>query len=114
MIGFVIWCIAPLFFWILGAVTYKKTDAPAAFWANISQFPVKDVRAYNRAVAKLWYVFGTVLFLLGLPLLPGQNAGFIVITILGTMFLAIGTMVFYILVIDQKYRKDGTDRESGL
>lgn len=105
MIGFIIWCMLSLFFFVMGVVTYIKKDAPAGFWANITQFPVKDICAYNRAVGKLWFVFGTVLLLLGLPLLAGENSGLIVITILGTMFLAIGTMVFYLLVIDKKYRK---------
>lgn len=105
MIGFIIWCMLSLFFFVMGVVTYIKKDAPAGFWVNITQFPVKDICAYNRAVGKLWFVFGTVLLLLGLPLLAGENSGLIVITILGTMFLAIGTMVFYLLVIDKKYRK---------
>ena len=104
MMGFVIWCACAVFFAVLGAVTYRKKDQPAKFWANMRSAPVKNVRAYNRAVGKLWIAFAAVLFLLGLPLLQGQNSGGIVITILGTLFLAIGLMVFYILVIDRKYR----------
>lgn len=43
--------------------------------------------------------------LLGLPLLPGQNTGYIIISILGCMAEAIAAMVIYVAVIEKKYRK---------
>ena len=43
--------------------------------------------------------------LLGIPFLGGQNSGGMIFTILGTMFLAIFTMVIYVTQIERKFRK---------
>lgn len=67
---------------------------------------MKDVKAYNKALGKLWIVFGMIFALLGMPFLAGQNSGYVVATILGTMVLAIFTMVVYVTKIESKYRKD--------
>lgn len=105
MIGFVVWSVCAAVFLTMGVYIYRKKKKPSGFWANITTGPVTDVAAYNRAVGKLWMVFAAVLFLLGTPLLWGENSGYVVITIIGTMFAVIGIMAFYILVIDRKYRQ---------
>lgn len=84
---------------------FSKKKAPFGFWANAKVFSVTDVKAYNRALGKLWCVFGVVFALLGLPLLGGQNSPYILLSILGAMVEAIGAMVVYVTVIEKKYRK---------
>ena len=59
---------------------------------------------YNRAVGRLWCVFGVVLALLGIPLLQGQNTPGVIVSVLGTMIAAIAAMAVYVLVIERKYR----------
>ena len=82
----------------------SKRAVPFGFWANAEMFQVNDVRAYNRAVGKLWCVFGTVFILLGTPFLTGQNSPYVIFSILGCMVEAIAAMVVYVTVIEKKYR----------
>lgn len=95
-----------LFFVVWGVATYfAKSAKPFGFWANAAVAEMKDVRGYNRALGKLWCVYGIVLALLGIPLLGGQNSAGVIFSILGTMVASIGAMVVYVVVIEPKYRK---------
>lgn len=67
--------------------------------------PMRDVKAYNRAVGKLFIGYGIVFAVLGLPMLAGQNSGLIVISVLGVVAESIGAMAVYILAIQKKYEK---------
>lgn len=110
MVAFFIWAIVGIAFIALGIFDCTaKTAVPAGFWANAETIPVEeeDVPAYNRAVGKLWIVYGLVFLLFGLPLLAGQDSLLIVITIIGTMVESIITMAVYTVVIENKYRKRG-------
>ena len=51
-------------------------------------------------MVRVWSLF----ILIGLPLLNGQNSGFMIITMLGTMIISIGAMVVYVVGIEGKYR----------
>ena len=84
---------------------FSKSAKPFGFWANAEVAEIKDVKGYNRALGKLWCVFGVLLILIGIPILLGENSAGVIITILGTMFLSIGAMVVYTVVIESKYRK---------
>lgn len=110
IIGFFLWSIVGIAFLALGIFDcVAKTEVPAGFWANAKTIPVEeeDVPAYNRAVGKLWIVYGLLFLLFGLPLLAGQNSPLIFITVIGTMVETIITMVVYTVVIENKYRKRG-------
>lgn len=109
--AFFIWTVIGASFIVLGIYDFfSKKQIPFGFWANAEVFPVKDIRGYNRAVGKLFIVFGALFVLLGLPVLAGQNSPWIVISILGTLAEAIGAMVVYVTVIEKKYRKKGRDK----
>lgn len=106
VLAFSIWCILSGAFVVLGIYSFlSKKEVAFGFWANAETFPVNDVKAYNRAMGKLWCVFGVVLAVLGLPLLKGQNTAFILLSVLGVMAEAIITMGVYTTVIEKKYRK---------
>lgn len=106
MTAFLIWLIFSALFIVYGIHAFRsKKNVPFGFWANAEVFAVKDVRAYNRAVGKLWCVFGIVLAFLGIPLLAGQNSPYAIISILGIMAEAIAAMVVYVVVIEKKYRE---------
>lgn len=49
-------------------------------------------------------IFSGIFILLGLPLLAGQNAAIIIVSVLGIVFEMIGTMIVYTR-IEEKYRK---------
>lgn len=107
MTAFICWLAVSAAFIVLGIYAFfSKKAAAFGFWANAEVFAVEDVRGYNRAVGRLWCGFGIAFALLGIPLLPGQNAGYITITILGSLIEAIAVMVIYVTVIEKKYRKD--------
>ena len=103
MLAFIIWTLIGLVFIGLGILAIKKEEA-VGFWANIQKADIENPKAYNRAVGKLWSVFGVVFILLGLPLLTGQNSPWIVITGLGVFAEVICLMIIY-TKIEGKYRK---------
>jgi uncharacterized integral membrane protein len=104
--AFMIWVIVGIAFIILGLYArHSKKEVAFSFWANAKTFPVDDVRAYNKAVGKLWCIFGAAFAVTGVPLLGGQNSPLILFSILGAMFEVIATMVVYVTVIEKKYRK---------
>lgn len=106
MVAFIIWILVAIAFIGMGiyCIVSKKEKA-FGFWANAEQFPVTDVRAYNHALGKLWCAFGVIWGVLGIPLLGGQNSPAVLLSVVGTMFLVIGTMAVYVLVIERKYRE---------
>ena len=63
------------------------------------------MKGYNRAVGKLFIVYGLVAMVLGLPILFGQNSGGAVISILGIMLETIVAMAVYTISIQNKYEK---------
>lgn len=106
LIAFVIWSILSVLFIGMGIydLNFKKAK-PFGFWANAEMTSIEDVKGYNRALGKLWCVYGVLLMVIGLPLLDGQNSGLIFISIMGAMLISIATMVVYVVGIEPKYRK---------
>lgn len=75
------------------------------FWANIKPISINDIAGYNRAVGKLFVIYGVILIALGLPLLSGQNSPFILLSVLGVMIETIVIMAVYSLCIERKYKE---------
>ena len=106
LIAFIIWSILGVLFIVMGIYDLNSKKArPFGFWANAEVAAIEDVKGYNRALGKLWCVYGVLFILIGLPLLDGQNSGSIIISILGAMFISIAAMVAYVVGIEPKYRK---------
>lgn len=106
MLAFVIWAIMGILFIVMGIYNMNsKKTRPFGFWANAETVPIEDVKGYNRALGKLWCTYGVLFILIGLPLLDGQNAGLLIITMLGTAFISIAAMAVYVVGIEPKYRK---------
>lgn len=105
IIGFVIWCIVGGFFIGIGISSFFS-QRPVGFWANVKMCEVNDTGNYNKAMGKLFCIFGIVFIILGLPLLlAGQNSPMVFLSIAGCMVLVISVMVIYELVIMKKYCK---------
>lgn len=83
----------------------SRKERPFGFWANAKVVTVSDVKKYNRALGKLWIVFGAVFILLGLPLISGSNSAGIVVPILGAAGETIIAAAVYTVGIEGKYRK---------
>lgn len=104
MIIFSIWALVGLIPIALGIYAFNSSKA-INFWANIKTTKdVSDVQSYNKAVAKLWWIFGIIFILLGLPLLSGENSPLIIFSVLGTMFDCIFLMIM-LRKIEIKYKK---------
>lgn len=104
--GCIIWAGLGLAFCGYGLwAVFSKKQKPFGFWANAEQFPVRDVKGYNRALGILFFAFGVIFALLGIQLLNGQNSAGIMLSVLGTMLEVIVMMGIYILVIEKKYRE---------
>lgn len=104
MIGFVIWSILGGLFVCLGIYSFFSQKR-MRFWANAEMFEVTDIKRYNTAMGKLFCVFGIILFLLGLPLLSGQNSAWILLSVAGVMVESITAMAVYTTVIEKKYKR---------
>lgn len=103
-IAFGIWTVIGLIFIGIGIFDYFSKK-PAVFWANAKTVPIGDMERYNRAVGKLFFCFGLVFILLGLPLMVSeQNSPVILLSVIGVMFAVIGTMIVY-MKIEAKYRR---------
>ena len=104
IIGFVIWAIGGVIIIGLGISAYffKKSGWLLGKHKPIS---INDIAGYNRAVGKLFVIYGVILIALGLPLLSGQNSPFILLSVLGVMIETIVIMAVYSLCIERKYKE---------
>lgn len=106
VMGYAIWFLFGLFFAARGIYCiFAKKEVPFGFWANADTAPVSDVRAYNRALGKLFVISGLIFMALGLPLCAGQNSAGIVFTIIGSLAWCIVVMAVYTIGIEGKYRR---------
>lgn len=108
IIAFIVWAVLGVLFVLLGIYYMNSKKAkPFGFWANAEVGSIDDVKGYNRALGKLWCVYGVLFTLIGLPLLSldEKNAGMIILPLLGTMLISIGAMAVYTVGIEAKYRK---------
>ncbi len=98
MPAFIIWSLCAVVLLVIGIIDLRS-EKPVGFFAGVKPPKVRDVKKYNRAVARIWIIGAVIFELLGLPFLfLGQNAaGFIIIEI-GTVFWAIGLMIAYVLI----------------
>lgn len=107
VMAFIIWALLSVCFIGYGIyLMFSNKKVPVGFWANVKELPqVTDVKAYNKALGKLWCGYGTVLLLLGFPFLGEQNAAGFIITLLGTVWASIGLAIIYSTAILNKYQK---------
>lgn len=106
--GFIIWTLVGMLFIMEGIYCINsKKEVAIGFWTNGKkpQIEVKNIKAYNKSLGKLWCIYGFFFILLGIPLLGEQNSPFIIITLIGTILEVIILMTVYTIKIEGKYRK---------
>ncbi len=105
-IGFAFWGFIGCIFIYLGIRSFFLKE-PMVFWANAQMFEVNDVKKYNYAVGKMFFLYGIVLIFLGVPLLfLEKNPAWIFLSVVGIMFESITLMVVYSMIIEKKYKKN--------
>lgn len=103
MIGFIIWMVVGILFFALGIYCFFAKKQ-VGFWANAKSPKVNNVKAFNRAVGKLWLVYAVVFCVLGLPMLLPQPSAAIVLSVIGVMIEVVVLIAVY-TKIEQKYSK---------
>ncbi|MDD5801839.1 MAG: hypothetical protein PUD31_05345 [Solobacterium sp.] len=101
--GFFIWTLITLIFVYIG-ITIRKSNIPVNLFTFGDAPKVNDIKRYNKAVSNLWLVFTILFEMIGISLLfIKQNSPFIILIVLGVVFLVIGMMVMH-TKIESKYR----------
>lgn len=102
MAGLLIWEACAVLFVVIGMVCFRSKQT-VGFFSNVKPAEIRDVRAYNRAVGKLWLVFAAVFALLGIPVM-WEDSPWILLSIIGVVWEIIAAIIVY-LRIEQKYKK---------
>lgn len=104
VIGFIIWTIVASIFLIIG-LSCRKSKEAVGFFTGAKPPKVKNVTAYNHAVAKIWFLFTIILEIIGIPILfIQQNSPVALIVIGATVILVIAIMIAYTQV-EKKYKE---------
>lgn len=104
LLAFIIWSIMSLVALCIAFICWRSKKE-VGFFTGVKPNKVNDIKAYNRAVAKIWIVFAILFELLGIPLLfLEQNSPIFLFISIGTMFLVIGIGIAY-MIVEAKYRK---------
>ena len=99
IIGFVIWSLCAVLFFVVGIVDLKSKK-PVGFFTGVKPPKITDVKKYNKAVALLWFVTGIIFELIGVPFLYlKQNSPAFVFMMLATVVLVIVMMVIYLSIL---------------
>lgn len=103
IIGFGIWTVTAVFYLIIGISSWRS-EKEVGFFTGVKPPKMKDVKAYNHAVAKIWFWFAGLLEAIGVPLLfVEQNSPVVFLIVLAMLPLVIGAVLAY-LRVEAKYR----------
>lgn len=104
-IAFIVWTVVSLIYVGIAIYTAKQKTA-AGFFSNVpAPTDIKDVAAYNKAVAKIWLFFAVGMEISGIPFLfARQNDPIIFLSVAGVFALIIA-IVFMYMKTYKKYRK---------
>ena len=104
VIGFIIWTLVCLCMIGVGIWAWRS-EKPVGFFTGAKPPKVKDTKKYNHSVAILWFVYGTLLEITGIPFLflKQNSAGFVPVY-LGAIVLTIALPVAY-TIIEKKHRE---------
>ena len=94
MIGFIIWSAITPAFLALAVLAWRSRN-PVGLYAGVKPPEVRDVRAYNRAVAVLWVCFALLFEALGVSLLFPDRKVLMLLPLLGTPVLCVGLIIAY-------------------
>ena len=104
IMGFIIWSVVCALFFYIGISCLKSNSAVGFF--TFGKPPVtENIKGYNKAVAKLWFVYAILFEIIGLPLLKlEQNSPRVILLVFAILIWVISLIAVY-LKIESKYRK---------
>lgn len=104
MTGFIIYAVCCALFYVLALYAFVSSK-PVGLWSRGRRQPkVKNVRGYNRAVAKLFLAYGTLLLLSGIPTILEINP--IAAMMISTTGISAASIMLFLagIKIESKYR----------
>ena len=105
LIVFCVWSLSSLLFVVFGICTLSAKK-PMPFWTHERKIEVSNVKAYNKAVAFLYFVYAFTILILGVPMLfSRQNSAGFIIPVLGLPIASILMIAVYVTYIEAKYRR---------
>ena len=104
IIAFIIWSIVAILLAFIG-ISGLKSDKPVGFFTFVTPPVVKDIKRYNKAVAKLWVVSAIIFEIIGIPLYYlEQNSPLFIIVIFAVLIWLIALIAGY-FKIESKFKK---------
>ncbi len=104
LIAFLVFVLIGVFFVILGIYTYSSKKLQK-FLVKIKPTNVDDISGYNKALGKLYAVFGIIVALTALPILIDSDSLLAVFSIVIVIFEYMILLLVYVLKIESKYSK---------
>ena len=102
--GFVLWLLVGVAFIGLGFYA-RSSKKVMGFWANAKVFAVTDVKKYNNAVAKLWFIVAGILEITGIPMLFLEQNSPLFVPIIFAVIIEVFVMIVVYLKIEAQYKK---------
>lgn len=104
IIGFIIWSIVTVIFLGIG-ISCRKSNEAVGFFTGSKPPVVEDVKRYNKAVSKLWFVSAGIYEVMGVPLLFLEQNSLLFIPIIFAVVIGLIVMMVAYLKIEAKYKK---------
>lgn len=104
IIGFIIWSIVTVIFLGVG-ISCRKSNEAVGFFTGCKPPVVEDVKCYNKAVSKLWFVSAGIYEVMGVPLLFLEQNSLLFIPIIFAVVIGLIVMMVAYLKIEAKYKK---------
>lgn len=104
IIGFIIWSIVTVIFLGIG-ISCRKSNEAVGFFTGCQPPVVEDVKRYNKAVSKLWFVSAGIYEVMGVPLLFLEQNSLLFIPIIFAVVFGFMIMMVVYLQIEAKYKK---------
>lgn len=104
LIPFIIWTMIAIVFFIIGIIAWRKKKE-IGFFTGVNPNKMKDVKAYNHAVAKMWFCFSIGFELAGIPFLYMEQNSPVALLIVLAVFAMVLAMIITYFMVEEKYRK---------
>ena len=104
IIGFIIWSIVTVIFLGIG-ISCRKSNEAVGFFTGCKPPVGEDVKRYNKAVSKLWFVSAGIYEVMGVPLLFLEQNSLLFIPIIFAVVIGLIVMMVAYLRIEAKYKK---------
>ena len=104
VMAFVIWSAVCALFIGIG-ISCNKSSVAVGFFTFTESPEVKDINGYNKAVAKLWFVFGGIFEITGVPLLYLKQNSPLILLLMPVVIIWVISLIIAYLKIESKFRK---------